>query len=139
MRTKDIHVHVSERFLHAFCMRVSIARDVWSTFVRCMVRNNVYQFLFRCSRQIRYWAVDRLFLHFRDFLHRQFTLSSIWRGSFLVALDKLATEPAKNIICYASRISDVGVFGKPTWLESLIGELFHQALKRHAILQRDRS
>ena len=83
-------------------------------------------------------AIDRLFIHVRDFLHRQLRLAAMRRGRFLVAFDELAAEPAENVIRNAGRAADVGILGETARLETLVGEFLHQAFERHAVLQSNR-
>src|SRR6266704_4035042 len=100
-----------------------------------MTCDYIDQLLFACPRQIGDGSIERLFLQLRNFLQRQFRLSTCWRGGFLVAFDELAGEPTKNVISDAGRMTNIGIFCEPARFKSLVSEFLHQALERHAILQ----
>ena len=92
---------------------------------------------YETARRIWNGAIDRLFFHLWNFLQRQFALTAVGRSRFLVTLDELATEPAKDVVGDAGCIPNVGVLGEPAWLEALIGKFLHQPLERNSILQRN--
>ena len=89
------------------------------------------------ARQIGYRPVQSFLFDFDNLFERQVRLPAIGRSGLLVALDELARQPAENVIGDAGRVADVGIFCEPARLESLIREFLHQALERHAVLQRD--
>src|SRR5436190_20316002 len=103
-----------------------------------MTYDYVDQLLFACPRQIGNGSIERLFLHLRNFLQRQFRLSACWRGSFLVAFDELAGEPAKNVISDAGRVANIGIFREPARFKSLVSKLLSETLQRHTVLERNR-
>src|SRR6266404_4707873 len=103
-----------------------------------MTCDYVNQHLFACPRQIENGSIERLFLHLRNFLQRQFRLSTCWRGGFLVAFDELAGEPAKNVIGNAGRVANIGIFREPARFKSLVSKLLRETLQWHSVLERNR-
>ena len=103
-----------------------------------MICDHVDHFLFTGARQIRYRPVQSFLFDLGNFLERQIRLSSVWRSRLLVAFNELARQPAKHVIGNTGSVTNIGIFCKPAWFESLIGELFDETFQRHAVLQGDR-
>ena len=77
MRADDVHEHVPDHFLHPICVGMPIAACVRLAFVRGMARDDIDQFLLSRARQIGDRAIDRLFFHLWNLLHRQLALAAI--------------------------------------------------------------
>src|SRR5713101_3185930 len=114
-------------------MAAAITTYSWRTIVDRIVLDHVDQFFFAGARQIGYRPVQGLLLDLGDFLERQVRLSSIRRCRLLVAFDELARQPAKDVVSNAGRMANIWIFCESTRLKSLIRELFHQTLQRHAV------
>src|SRR5205807_10441339 len=106
-----------------------IAACVRLAFVRGMARDDIDQFLLSRARQIRDRAVDRLFFHLRNLLHRQLALAAVGRRRLLVAWDELAAEPAKDVIGNAGGVPNVGILCESARFKALISKLLYQPLQ----------
>src|SRR5256885_6869882 len=125
MRTDDVHEHVSEGFLDAISVTVTVTRYLRFPVVGGMARDHVDQFISAGPRQIRNRTIERFLFHFADLFERQFGLSATRRSRFLVAFDELAGEPAKNVVSDAGGVPNVGIFGETARFEPLICEFLH--------------
>jgi hypothetical protein len=140
--TGDAHEDAAKRYRYAvrvfaavpvrFSGRPAVRAIGWTT------RDHVDHFLFASARQIRYRPVQSFLFYLSNFFERQIRLGSIGRSRLLVAFNKLARQPAKYVIGNTGRVTNIGIFCEPARFKPLIGEFFHEALERHAILQRDR-
>src|SRR5438067_1120591 len=137
MRAGNIHKHIPERCFYPVGMGITIRQHPRVPFRWRMVGNDIDQFLLGRSRQIGHRSVDRLLFHLRNLLERQLRLSTVRRSRLLVTFDKLASEPAKNVIRDAGGAANIRIFCEPARFEPLVGKFFDETLERHAILKRN--
>src|SRR5947209_2842070 len=118
MRADDVHEHVSERFLDAIGVAVTVPGDLRFAIVRRVTRVYIENLFLTGASKIRDRTNERLLFHLENFLQWQVRLSAAWRSRLLVTFDELAGQPPEYVVGNARRVADVGILRESARLET---------------------